>query len=279
MAAPCGVNGAAILNPKFSRPELALNLNRCIGRLECGRCLKICPAAAITAAENGKINISRELCDQCFECVAECPTGSLHAFGSLRSVEEVMRLVESDGVFYGRSGGGMTLSGGEPLLQSEFAVALLREARRRRIGTAIETCGHVEWPVLKDAAELCNTVFFDVKCVNAAKHKEFTGVDNTLILSNLRKLVAGFPRLSIVVRTPLIPGFNDSVEDISAIIEVLKQLPAVTYEVLPYHRLGTPKYGYLGRDYPLGDAVLNPATEKTIKELAGEYAASRRGTQ
>ena len=132
--------------------------------------------------------------------------------------------VESDGVFYGRSGGGMTLSGGEPLLQSEFAVALLREARRRRIGTAIETCGHVEWPVLKDAAELCNTVFFDVKCVSAAKHKEFTGVDNTLILSNLRKLVAGFPRLSIVVRTPLIPGFNDSVEDISAIIEVLRAI-------------------------------------------------------
>ena len=82
-----------------------------------------------------------------------------------------------------------------------------------------------------------------------------------------------------MVRTPLIPGFNDSVEDISAIIEFLKQLPAVTYEVLPYHRLGTPKYEYLGRDYPLGDAVLNPATEKTIKELATQYAASRRGTQ
>ena len=179
-----------------------------------------------------------------------------------------MKLVEGDGVFYGRSGGGMTLSGGEPLVQGEFAVALLREAGRRRIDTAIETCGHVEWQVLKDAAELCNTVLFDIKCVNAAKHKEFTGVDNTLILSNLRKLVAGFPRLSIVVRTPLIPGFNDSVEDISKIIEVLRQLPAVTYEVLPYHRLGTPKYEYLGRDYPLGDAVLNPATEKTIKELA-----------
>jgi pyruvate formate lyase activating enzyme len=190
-----------------------------------------------------------------------------------------MEAVEADGVFFGRSGGGMTLSGGEPLLQSEFALALLREAKRRRISTAIETCGHVEWQVLSDAAELSNTVFFDVKCVDAAKHKDFTGVDNTLIVGNLRKLATAFPQLSIVVRTPLIPGFNDSVEDISEIIELLRGLPAVTYEVLPYHRLGTPKYEYLGREYALGEAVLNPATEKTVKELVSQYAGSRQGAQ
>jgi pyruvate formate lyase activating enzyme len=190
-----------------------------------------------------------------------------------------MAAVEADGVFFGRSGGGMTLSGGEPLLQSEFALALLREAKRRRIDTTIETCGHVDWQVLRDAAELSNTIFYDIKCVDAARHKEFTGVDNTLILSNLRKLVKAFPQLSIVVRTPLIPGFNDSVEDISNIMELLRQLPTVTYKVLPYHRLGTPKYEYLGREYPLGEAVLNPATEKTVKELAKQFSVSRRGSK
>ncbi len=262
-----------------SQPELALNLNKCIGTRECGLCLTACSPGAITAAEDGKIRISRRYCDLCFTCIAECPSEALHAFGALRSVDDVMAAVEADGVFFGRSGGGMTLSGGEPLLQSEFALALLREAKRRRIDTAIETCGHVEWQVLRDAAELCNTVFFDIKCVDAVKHKEFTGADNTLILSNLRKLATVFPPLSIVVRTPLIPGFNDSVEDISSIIELLRQLPAVTYEVLPYHRLGTPKYGYLGREYPLGDAILNPATERIVKELVSQYADSRREAQ
>jgi pyruvate formate lyase activating enzyme len=262
-----------------SQPELALNLNRCIGTQECGRCVEICPGRAIAPAENGKVSINRQSCDLCFECVAECPSEALHAFGSLRSVGDVMQAVEADGVFFGRSGGGMTLSGGEPLLQSEFALALLREAKRRRFDTAVETCGHVEWQVLKDAAELSNTVFFDIKCVDAAKHKEFTGVDNTLIINNLRKLVAVFPRPSIVVRTPLVPGFNDSVNDISRVIELLRELPAVAYEVLPYHRLGTPKYEYLGREYLFGEAVLNPATEKTVKELVNRYAGSRRGAQ
>ena len=262
-----------------SQPELALNLNKCIGTRECGFCLKSCSPGAITSAEDGKIRINRQYCDMCLTCTAECPSEALHVFGSLRSVGDVMAAVEADGVFFGRSGGGMTLSGGEPLLQSEFALALLREAKRRRIDTAVETCGHVDWQVLRDAAELSNTVFFDIKCMDTVRHREFTGVDNSLIISNLRKLVKAFPRLSIVVRTPLIPGFNDSVEDILNIIELLRQLPAVTYEVLPFHRLGTPKYEYLGREYPLGETVLNPATEKVVKELVKQFSVSRTGKQ
>jgi pyruvate formate lyase activating enzyme len=268
-------------NPESQRvrPELALNLHKCIGTRECGVCIKACPPGAIVAAEDGKIRINRQSCDMCLACVPECPSEALHVFGALCSVREVMADVETDGVFFGRSGGGMTLSGGEPLLQSEFALALLREARRRRIDTAIETCGHVDWQVLKDAAELSNTVFFDIKCLDPGKHKEFTGIDNSLIISNLRKLVKLSPQSSIVVRTPLIPGFNDSVEEISKIIEFVRQFPRVSYEVLPYHRLGTPKYEYLGRDYPLGDAALNPATEKAVKELARQFSDSRRANQ
>lgn len=268
-------------NPEsqHSRPDLALNLNKCIGTRECGLCVKVCSMGAITPAEDGKIKIKRQSCDMCFACTADCPSEALHAFGALRSVDEIMEAVEADSVFFERSGGGMTLSGGEPLLQGEFAIALLRGAKQRKIDTAIETCGHVDWQVLREAAGHCNTVFFDIKCIDAAKHMEFTGVDNALIVSNLRGLVAAFPQLPIVVRTPLIPGFNHSVADITQVIEFLTPLPGVKYEVLPYHRLGTPKYDYLGREYLLGDVVLNPETEKTVKELVNEYAASRRGVQ
>lgn len=257
-------------------PELGLKVSKCIGIGQCGLCIPVCPTHALTANKDGKASITRDYCNACFACTAECPCEALHVFGSLRSVDEVMQAVEADSVFYGRSGGGMTLSGGEPLLQGEFAIELLREAKRRRIDTAIETCGYVDWQVLKEAAVYTNTVFFDIKCVDAAKHQAFTGVDNTLIMSNLCKLAEQFPQLSIVVRTPLVPGFNDSAEDITRIIEFLRQLRAVTYAVLPYHRLGTPKYEYLGREYPLGDAVLNPETEKTVKELVNQYADSRR---
>ncbi len=257
------------------RPTLALKVAQCIGTRECGLCLPVCPPGAIAPTEDGKIRIDREVCDLCLACAAACPSEALHAFGSLWSVDEVMATVEGEGAFYARSGGGMTLSGGEPLLQHQFATSLLREAQRQRIDTALETCGHVAWDVLREAAGYCRTVLFDIKCLDAAKHRQFTGVDNALILSNLRQLVAVFPRLYIVVRTPLIPGFNDSTDDIGEIIEFLKQFPGVNYEVLPYHRLGMPKYGYLGCDYPLKDAALNPETEKTIKALVKAYAASR----
>jgi len=257
------------------RPVLALNASKCIGTRECGLCLKACSIGAITQTENSKVKIERQSCDMCLLCTADCPSEALHVFGALRSVDEIMDVVDADSVFFGRSGGGITLSGGEPLLQAEFALALLREAKRRKIDTAIETCGHVDWHLLREAAGHCNTVFYDVKCMDAAKHMEFTGMDNALILSNLRKLVGAFPRLAIIVRTPLIPGFNDSVADILQVIEFLTPWPDLKYEVLPYHRLGTPKYDYLGREYHLGDVVLNPETVKTIKELVNQYVAAQ----
>ncbi len=258
------------------RPELALNVQKCIGTSECDSCLKACSRGAVAAGEDGKIRLDRSRCDMCMDCAAACPSEALHVLGTLRSVADVMAAVEADGAFFGRSGGGMTLSGGEPLLQADFALSLLREAKRRRIDTAIETCGHVEWRRLRDAAELSNTVFFDVKCTDAARHRAFTRLDNALILGNLRRLTAAFPRLSIVVRTPLIPGFNDSMDDISRIIAFLGQLRPVAYEVLPYHRLGKPKYQYLGRDYPLGEAALDPAMENAARELARQFSESRR---
>ena len=161
----------------------------------------------------------------------------------------------------------MTLSGGEPMFQPEFTLALLREARARRIDTAMETCGHCDWEALEQACRNLNSLLFDIKSLDPDRHRVFTGVSNERILANFARIAEVFPELPVLVRTPVIPGFNDSEQDIAAIVELLEDRPAVSYELLPYHRMGTPKYGYLGREYPLGDAVLDDELMARLNRL------------
>ena len=248
--------------------EVAYNPNKCIGADQCYRCGTSCPAGGIRTEESGKISIDRTKCSQCFTCVDACPSKAMHVFGSLMSVDEVLKAVERDSVFYSRSGGGLTVSGGEPLLQAEFTIALLKEAKRRRINTAMETCGHIEWRRLEAACQHLNTLLFDVKTVDPAKHKSFTGADNALILENLRRARAAFPNLNILVRTPLVPGFNDTEAEIAAIIDYLSELPDISYEILPYHRMGQSKYQFLDREYPMGDVKLDEEKAKKLIEFA-----------
>ncbi|MBC8014422.1 MAG: glycyl-radical enzyme activating protein [Sporomusaceae bacterium] len=250
-----------------SESELAYNSNKCIGLQECGRCFKVCPHEAIRKTDNNKINIDRERCQECFLCVAECPSKALHTFGELKSVDEVLKVVEADGMFYARSGGGMTISGGEPFTQAEFTIELLKEAKRRRINTAIETCGYTDWEILKKACAYLDTILFDIKSMDDDKHVMFTNVSNKLILNNFKQLYEGFPKLNILVRTPIVPGFNDSEEDIMAIIDYIKDMPNVRYEILPYHPLGQPKYEYLDKEYTLGGIKLDTETEQNLKEI------------
>ena len=132
-------------------------------------------------------------------------------------------------------------AGGEPFMQGEFALALLREARRRRIDAAAETCGHVAWPVLQEACSGLRELMFDVKLIDAARHRAATGADNSLILHNLARVLRDFPGLPLCVRTPVIPGVNDNEEDIRAILDLLAPYPGVRYELLAYHRLSTQK--------------------------------------
>ena len=250
-----------------SHPELAFNIKKCIGLQECGRCVKVCPHEAIETRDNNLIHIKREKCQQCFRCVDECPSKALHIFGTLKSVDEILENVEADGAFYSRSGGGMTISGGEPFMQADFTIALLKEAKRRRINTAIETSGYTDWSILAQACEYLDTILFDIKCLDDQKHSEFTHVSNQMILNNFQKLCDHFPEINIVVRTPVIPGFNDSNESITAIVSYVKDKPNVRYEILPYHRLGQPKYEYLGREYSLVGVKLDIEKEKELRAL------------
>lgn len=247
--------------------ELALSLSKCMG---CNLCMENCPNKAIIQENSGEIKINRNLCEKCFKCTEVCPTSALSAFGKKMSTQEVLSEVESDSAFYSRSGGGMTLSGGEPLLQAEFAIDLLKEAKKHGLKTAIETCGNVKWPVLEKACQKLSNVIYDIKCIDASKHKRYTGDTNKQILSNFENMCHQFPDLPILARTPIIPGFNDSEKDVLAIIDFIKQFTNVSYELLQYHSLGQPKYLSLGRKYPMGDVKLSDEVFNHLKLVAKE---------
>jgi len=257
-------------NPESQQltPNLAYNSNHCIGIEECGYCIKACPNNAIVKnSEDNKVKINWEVCNNSLKCVDACPSKALNVYGKAMNVKEVIDTVENDSMFYSRSDGGITLSGGEPLLQIDFALELLKEAKRRRINTAIETAGYVDWENLEKACEYIDTLLFDIKCIDSEKHKKFTGVPNEKILDNIKKVCGKFPEMHKIVRTAVIPGFNDTEEDILSIINFVKNLPNVEYELLSYHRLGQPKYEYMGREYSMEDIKLDENKMKTFNKL------------
>lgn len=251
-----------------SEPELAYNHNKCIGIHECGFCINVCPQQAVERGDGDKIAINREKCSECFRCADVCPSKALIIYGKSMTVDEVLNIVESDSVFYARSGGGITLSGGEPLLQSDFSAELLREARRRKINTSMETCGYARWSDMEKVCQHLNNILFDIKCLDPDYHKKFTGVANDKILYNLSNLCKTFPQMPKLVRTPVIPGVNDTKEAIEAIANMLKGRPNVQYELLAYHRLGQTKYEYIGREYTFKEAQLIDDTVAELKKIA-----------
>jgi pyruvate formate lyase activating enzyme len=255
--------------------ELVYTRDQCIGTRECDRCLSACGARAIGRGSDGKIEIDRRRCDDCGECTHVCPAKALEMSGEVMSVDQVIRVVEEDGGFYVRSGGGLTVSGGEPLSQAGFVRKLLVTARGRGLDTAIETSGLCAWKSLEAVAPYVDQIFYDIKCVDPKKHERATGVSNEVILENFRKLRKHFPETALVVRTPVIPGVNDAEEDIRAIVEFIDGAGgASAHELLRYHGFGEPKYRKLGRAYPL-DRAEPPSEERmsALGKIASRIAA------
>ncbi|AGK95960.1 (2S)-3-sulfopropanediol dehydratase activating enzyme [Clostridium pasteurianum] len=257
-------------NPESQKSELELAYNscKCILSSGCTECLSLCSNDEIRKTECNEIIIDRNIDIDPNIFADACPSKALSVYGKLMTVEEVLKLVEKDSVFYARSGGGLTISGGEPLSQPEFTIELLKAAKKRRMNTAIETCGYTNWSNLEQVAEFLDTILFDIKSVNKDKHLEFTKASNELILDNFIKLCEKFPKLNKLVRTPVIPGFNDSEEDIEEIVNFLKGKPNVSYELLAYHRLGEPKYEYIDRQYPMDEVKLDMEKMKKLKVIA-----------
>jgi pyruvate formate lyase activating enzyme len=249
------------------KPELAYDLNKCIGEKECGLCLKECPESALyILPSDGKVRVNWDLCTNCAKCITACPPEALHMFGREMAVDEVLGEVEQDGQFYSESGGGLTLSGGECLLQPDFAAALLAGAHERGFTTAIETAGNVPWAFMEKVLPHVDTVLHDHKLTDPERHKKWTGVDNSRILANFKKAYETFPDKTFIARTPLMPGVNDDEEHIRSVLAFIRpHKNVVNYELLPYHRFGENKYTFLGRVYELAD--FNPPAEETVARL------------
>lgn len=258
-------------------PELAYNIEKCIGLSECDRCIGACGRNAVSPGEDGRIRIDRKLCDQCGKCADVCPAKALEIVGRYMTAKEVVSAVEEDGGFYVRSGGGLTLSGGEPLSQPEFAFDILKTAKRRGLDTAVETSGICPWEVIETIGPYVDHIFYDIKCVDPLKHKQATGLSNEAILENYQKLRACFPLLPITVRTPVVPGFNDSVGEIESIKQFIQRsgLPA-RYELLSYHRFGESKYAKLGLTYKMHG--IEPPGGARMKQLNKAATLNGKGT-
>ena len=254
------------------KPELAYNPGKCIGEKQCGFCLKdVCPESAIFVIGTGdraddKVRINWDLCTNCGKCVDLCPANALYLFGQEMTVEQVLNEVEQDASFYRESGGGITLSGGECTLQPEFSAALLAEAHHRGINTAIETAGNVAWDSFRRVVEHADTVLHDHKLSDPARHKQWVGVDNVRIKANYQHAYETFPDKAFIARTPVIPGVNDDEEHIRAVLAFIRPYRnVIDYELLPYHRFGEGKYGFLGRVYEMMDFT-SPSPEN-LKRL------------
>lgn len=225
-------------NPEGVRPgpHLSFSPEKCIG---CGACFRLCPRGAHTD-DKGRHVIDREKCAVCGSCTAECYAGALEIIGREATLDEVIAEVAADWPFYETSGGGMTLSGGEPLYQLDFAVVLLARARKQGIHCCVETCGHVPYEAFERVMPEVDLFLYDVKEMDDARHRAATGVSNELILSNLRRLHDAGARVR--VRVPLVGGYNDTDDNLDAFIELVASLPRIEgVEVLPYHGLGLSK--------------------------------------
>ena len=198
-----------------------------------------------------------------------CPSEALHVIGERKSVEEILEQVEKDKTFYKTSGGGLTVSGGEPLMQAEFTAELLKAAKKENIHTCIETSGQASWEKFQLVLKELDYLIMDIKCFSSERHKEHTGIGNELILENMQKIRETFPDLPVLVRTPVIPEFNDTEEEILQIAKFVSELN-YEYELLKYHRLGLPKYDSLHREYPMGDVELNDEKFKKMKLRVAE---------
>ena len=251
-------------NPEGVRrnPEVFPYYTNCNG---CGECVRICPSGAITLEEPTKPKIDKGICTYCLQCADVCKYSAIIVFGRYVTAKEVLDEVEKDKPFYENSGGGMTLSGGEPLAQPNFILSLLSGAKDRGIHTCLDTTGYAKWEVIESILDYTDIFLWDVKHLDSIIHKSWAGVGNELILDNLKK-VAKLGK-SIRIRVPVIPNINDSMEDMRKTADFVESLgPSVVgVDLLPYHPWASAKYRLFALDYdfPIGEGY----NEEQILEM------------
>lgn len=260
----------------LSDPQLVFNQNKCI---KCAACIGACPKK-LNQFVDGIMQVDFKNCNACGDCVPVCPVNARKIIGEKRTVDEVFNDIKREAAFYRRTKGGVTLSGGEVLLQYEAATELLKKCYNSLfLTTAIETSAFGPWENLESLAKYCDIVFVDLKHIDKQKHMKYTGVSNDLILENITKLCVlsehkGAPK--IIIRRPIIKGINDDDETSIEIAKFIKNLPGRPgINLLPYHNLGESKYSMIGEEYKLPELemMVDKSPEMLrIRDLTIQYA-------
>ncbi len=258
----CPLNCIWCCNPEglFHKPVLMHSDVKC---KKCGACIEACPHGAVKPTEDGSLFFDREICNRCssHECIEACYHEGNSISGKYYSVEDLMKIFTRDRMFWGERGG-VTFSGGEPLLQKNFMLPMLKKCKESYIHVTLETTADLEESYFFEAIKYVDWMFFDLKHMNPVKHKELTGRDNKRVLNNIRKLAeAEWWNGFAVPRIPIIPDCNDSEENIRETAKFIKELDLELINILPFHRLGESKYRQVGQSYKFED-VPSPGQEK-----------------
>jgi len=237
-------------NPESFNREIEIGFfeSKCIF---CGKCLEVCNKKAINPdlKNTDGYKIDSLVCNLCGDCIKTCPTGAIGFVGKEMSAEEVYEKIESDASFFRLSDGGVTFSGGEPLLQIDFLEKIIQKCYQENVSIAIETSGHVSWGNFEKIIKYVDYVLYDIKHMDSEKHKDMTGVPNDIILENAKKLSE--QNVDLIIRIPLIPGCTDDEKNINNIGKFAKSLSVKEVHLMPYHRLGTDKYKFTKNTYKL----------------------------
>lgn len=239
--------------------QMLFDSNKCV---LCGTCVKICPQKAIKI-QNNKLTTDPNKCNYCRQCEIYCIPGARQVAGKEYTVEEILKEVMKDKVFYEQSNGGVTVSGGEPLVQTDFVEELLRKLKEENIHTAVDTCGAVSFENIRRAASYTDVFLYDIKLMDDEKHREFTGVSNKLILDNLRKLSQIHNNINL--RMPIIEGVNSDESHIEKTIDFIKELNIKKVNLLPYHDIARHKYKKL--DILYEDEKMSKPSDKKMQRF------------
>lgn len=266
-------------NPEswMSYMQLGVYKTKCISHEKCGLCEDVCPEKGVLNFTSGKLtSIDYSKCTNCFACYESCPSDAIKQWGKPMSVEECMKLIRKDKGYYERSGGGVTVSGGEPLLQSDFVAELFKACKDEGIQTCCESAFHVDWKEIEKILPYTDIIISDIKHMDTNSHKKYTGVYNDRILENLKRLTS--EERELILRIPIIPNVNDDMDNIEAVADfILDELAGSvrTLQLLSFMRLGEEKYCSLDMPYKMENVKVNRESfQKHVNELA-DYFNSR----
>lgn len=249
---------------KAKTPQFLWHRSKCI---QCKTCSRVCSHAALSFSKNA-LHIDTSACDFCRVCVENCPSQALQIVGTHMSVSQLMKEIEKDILFYDQSHGGVTFSGGEPLMQPEFLYNILKACKAEGIHTAVDTCGYTHLNTLSKIDEYTDVFLYDIKMIDNKSHKKYTGVSNKNILQNIRWITTQ-SNSEVIIRVPIIPGVNDTKNHIEDIGEFISSLPVKKINILPYHKAGVSKGVHLIPPVPLFKCIT--VSEDTITMIKEKF--------